>query len=205
MFDRTAFFLVADHGMEEATPGSPATGPPALDATGIPYRDEAYGFLYLDPARRCRGEGTHRVRSRDTNPVGRQRALRTVRRHARAAGVRLPLVVRAPDRGGARPAHRPGGGRRPYRAAQARHQRAGGSGAQPSRAGQGAGQPGSIVGRPVAAGRRTRRAGARRAPGVRRRPRANGPACSTRRWSSSGGCGPRTTCTTTASTSTSKV
>jgi predicted AlkP superfamily pyrophosphatase or phosphodiesterase len=48
VFDRTAFFLVADHGMEETDPTVQGDWGPALRDAGISYRDEAYGFLYLD-------------------------------------------------------------------------------------------------------------------------------------------------------------
>jgi hypothetical protein len=47
-WDRTAFFLVADHGMEDSNPEVTGDWAPALAATGIPCRDEAYGFIYLD-------------------------------------------------------------------------------------------------------------------------------------------------------------
>lgn len=47
-WDRTAFFLVADHGMEESDPAVTGSWADALDGMGVPYRDEAYGFLYLD-------------------------------------------------------------------------------------------------------------------------------------------------------------
>ncbi|CAN5571771.1 hypothetical protein BH10ACT1_BH10ACT1_43450 [soil metagenome] len=46
VFDRTAFFLVADHGMEESNPEVTGDWGPALDDTGIPYRDEAYMWIY---------------------------------------------------------------------------------------------------------------------------------------------------------------
>ncbi len=46
VFDRTAFFLVADHGMEESNPEVTGDWAVALDATGIPYRDEAYMWIY---------------------------------------------------------------------------------------------------------------------------------------------------------------
>ena len=46
-WDRTAFFLVADHGMEETDPGVTGDWGPALRDAGIPFRDEAFGFLYL--------------------------------------------------------------------------------------------------------------------------------------------------------------
>jgi phosphonoacetate hydrolase len=47
-WDRTAFFLVADHGMEDSNPAVAGDWAPALAATGIPCRDEAYGFIYVD-------------------------------------------------------------------------------------------------------------------------------------------------------------
>jgi phosphonoacetate hydrolase len=47
-WDRTAFFLVADHGMEDSNPDVTGDWAPALADTGIPYRDEAYGFIYVD-------------------------------------------------------------------------------------------------------------------------------------------------------------
>lgn len=45
----TAFALLADHGMEESDPGCKGDFDEALTAAGIPFRDEAYGFLYLAP------------------------------------------------------------------------------------------------------------------------------------------------------------
>ena len=48
VWDRTAFFLVADHGMEDSNPEVTGDWGPALRATGIPHRDEAYGFVYVD-------------------------------------------------------------------------------------------------------------------------------------------------------------
>jgi hypothetical protein len=45
-WDRTAFFLVADHGMEDSNPEVTGDWAPALAATGVPHRDEAYGFIY---------------------------------------------------------------------------------------------------------------------------------------------------------------
>jgi len=45
-FDRTAFFLVADHGMEDSNPEVTGDWGPALAATGIPLRDEAYMWIY---------------------------------------------------------------------------------------------------------------------------------------------------------------
>jgi phosphonoacetate hydrolase len=49
VWDQTAFFVVADHGMEESDPGTTGSWAPALDATGVAYRDEAYGFVYANP------------------------------------------------------------------------------------------------------------------------------------------------------------
>ena len=46
-WDDTAFFLVADHGMEETKPGVSGDWGHQLRAAGIPHRDEAFGFLYL--------------------------------------------------------------------------------------------------------------------------------------------------------------
>lgn len=48
IFDRTAFVLVADHGMEETDPSVRGDWGPALRDAGIRFRDEAYSFLYLD-------------------------------------------------------------------------------------------------------------------------------------------------------------
>lgn len=45
--DRTAFFLVADHGMEETDPAVTGDWSPVLEAAGIAHRDEAFGFVYL--------------------------------------------------------------------------------------------------------------------------------------------------------------
>ncbi|MEY2446979.1 MAG: phosphonoacetate hydrolase [Acidimicrobiaceae bacterium] len=47
VWDRTAFFLVADHGMEQTLPGVSGDWGPALRDAGIAHRDEAFGFLYL--------------------------------------------------------------------------------------------------------------------------------------------------------------
>jgi phosphonoacetate hydrolase len=49
VWDRTAFFVVADHGMEESDPGTTGSWGPALEATGVAHRDEAYGFVYANP------------------------------------------------------------------------------------------------------------------------------------------------------------
>ena len=46
VFNDTAWFLVADHGMEENNPEVTGDWGPALADTGIPHRDEAYGFIY---------------------------------------------------------------------------------------------------------------------------------------------------------------
>jgi hypothetical protein len=46
-WDRTAFFLVADHGMEESKPGVSGDWGDALRDAGIAHRDEAFGFIYL--------------------------------------------------------------------------------------------------------------------------------------------------------------
>ncbi len=46
VFDRTAFFVVADHGMEESNPAVTGDWGPALAATGVPHRDEAYMWIY---------------------------------------------------------------------------------------------------------------------------------------------------------------
>jgi predicted AlkP superfamily pyrophosphatase or phosphodiesterase len=43
----TAFFLVADHGMEETNPEVRGDWGDALRAAGIGFRDEAFGFIYL--------------------------------------------------------------------------------------------------------------------------------------------------------------
>jgi len=47
-FDETAFFVVADHGMEESDPAVTGDWDVALRAAGVEFRDEAYGFIYLD-------------------------------------------------------------------------------------------------------------------------------------------------------------
>jgi hypothetical protein len=49
VFDRTAFFVVADHGMEESNPSVTGSWGPVLAATGVAHRDEAYGFIYANP------------------------------------------------------------------------------------------------------------------------------------------------------------
>jgi len=47
LFDDTAFFLVADHGMEETDPEVTGDWGVALREQGITFRDEGYGFLYI--------------------------------------------------------------------------------------------------------------------------------------------------------------
>jgi predicted AlkP superfamily pyrophosphatase or phosphodiesterase len=47
-FDETAFFVVADHGMEENDPAVTGDWGVNLRNAGVEHRDEAYGFLYLD-------------------------------------------------------------------------------------------------------------------------------------------------------------
>ncbi len=49
VFDRTAFFLTADHGMEETNPDCRGNWADALDASGVSYRDEGYMFIYVNP------------------------------------------------------------------------------------------------------------------------------------------------------------
>jgi len=49
VFDRTAFFLTADHGMEQSDPGCTGNWADALNASGVPYRDEGYSFIYVNP------------------------------------------------------------------------------------------------------------------------------------------------------------
>jgi phosphonoacetate hydrolase len=50
IFDDTAFVLVADHGMEENDPNVQGDWDVPLKASGLTFRDEAYGFLYLGVA-----------------------------------------------------------------------------------------------------------------------------------------------------------
>jgi hypothetical protein len=45
----TAFALLADHGMEESDPECKGDFDDALTRAGIRFRDEAYGFIYLEP------------------------------------------------------------------------------------------------------------------------------------------------------------
>ena len=47
VFDRTAWVLVADHGMEESDRSVTGDWGVHLRGAGIPFRDEAYSFLYL--------------------------------------------------------------------------------------------------------------------------------------------------------------
>ena len=47
VWDDCAFFLVADHGMEESDPAVQGDWDAALAAAKVPVRDEGYGFLYL--------------------------------------------------------------------------------------------------------------------------------------------------------------
>jgi len=47
VWDDCAFFLVADHGMEESDPAVRGDWDVALAEAGVPVRDEGYGFLYL--------------------------------------------------------------------------------------------------------------------------------------------------------------
>jgi predicted AlkP superfamily pyrophosphatase or phosphodiesterase len=49
VLDRCAFYLVADHGMEESNPDVTGDWDLALADAGLDVRDEAYGFLYLNP------------------------------------------------------------------------------------------------------------------------------------------------------------
>jgi arylsulfatase A-like enzyme len=46
-FDQTAFFVVADHGMQLADEAVTGDWDASLRAAGIEVRDEGYGFLYL--------------------------------------------------------------------------------------------------------------------------------------------------------------
>jgi hypothetical protein len=47
VWDDCAFFLVADHGMQESDPTVQGDWDAALAAAEVPVRDEGYGFLYL--------------------------------------------------------------------------------------------------------------------------------------------------------------
>jgi hypothetical protein len=47
LLETTTVLLTADHGMERADPACTGDWDEALAAAGVPFRDEAYGFLYL--------------------------------------------------------------------------------------------------------------------------------------------------------------
>jgi hypothetical protein len=47
LLDTTTILLTADHGMALANPSCTGDWDEALAAAGVPFRDEAYGFLYL--------------------------------------------------------------------------------------------------------------------------------------------------------------
>ena len=47
LLDDVVVLMTADHGMEGADPSCTGDWDAALEAAGIPFRDEAYGFLYL--------------------------------------------------------------------------------------------------------------------------------------------------------------
>ena len=47
LVDDTVVLLTADHGMEGADPSCTGDWDAALTEAGVPFRDEAYGFLYL--------------------------------------------------------------------------------------------------------------------------------------------------------------
>lgn len=47
VFDETAFFLFADHGMEESNPNVTGNWGRSLEKEGINFRDEGYGFIYI--------------------------------------------------------------------------------------------------------------------------------------------------------------
>ena len=49
VLDDTAIFLVADHGMEQSNPDITESWNPYLERAGVKFRDEAYGFLYINP------------------------------------------------------------------------------------------------------------------------------------------------------------
>lgn len=49
VLDRTAWVVLADHGMEQSDPACRGDWDEALAAAGLDVRDEAYGFLYVDP------------------------------------------------------------------------------------------------------------------------------------------------------------
>lgn len=47
--EQTTVFLCADHGMEESDPAVGGDWSPALAEAGLDVRDEAFGFLYINP------------------------------------------------------------------------------------------------------------------------------------------------------------
>jgi predicted AlkP superfamily pyrophosphatase or phosphodiesterase len=47
LWEDCAFFLVADHGMEESDPAVQGDWDEALAEANVPVRDEGYGFLYV--------------------------------------------------------------------------------------------------------------------------------------------------------------
>lgn len=47
LLDETVILLTADHGSERSEPSCSGDWDEALRAAGLPFRDEAYGFLYL--------------------------------------------------------------------------------------------------------------------------------------------------------------
>ncbi len=49
VFEETAFFLTADHGMEESNVECTGNWADALDESGVAYRDEGYSFIYVNP------------------------------------------------------------------------------------------------------------------------------------------------------------
>ena len=49
VLDRCAFYVVADHGMETSNPAVTGDWDAALRHAGLDFRDEAYGFVYLNP------------------------------------------------------------------------------------------------------------------------------------------------------------
>jgi predicted AlkP superfamily pyrophosphatase or phosphodiesterase len=48
--ERTAVFVVADHGMEQTDPQVDRDWTPELTASGVPHREVGGGLIYLDPA-----------------------------------------------------------------------------------------------------------------------------------------------------------
>lgn len=49
VFDDTAFVFVSDHGMEQTDPAVRGDWDVALREAGIRFRDEGYGFVYVEP------------------------------------------------------------------------------------------------------------------------------------------------------------